>query len=66
MPDQVQQTIERDTFQDLLAVLHLAEVMNNRQHAGMPITPTMWAQMYQLTNAARGSLHKEAEKLLAA
>lgn len=45
---------------------HLAGVFNDRQHAGLDITPVMWSTMYRLCgeaktviNAARGDGHAE-------
>ena len=45
-------------FYDLQAVLHLAETLNNRQHANLPITPTMWRQLLALTTQARSALEE--------
>ena len=45
-------------FHDLQAVLHLAETLNNRQHANLPITPTMWRQLLALTTKAQAALEE--------
>jgi hypothetical protein len=39
-------------LQSLRALAHLAGVLNSRQHAGLPITPAMWSELYQRTNEA--------------
>ena len=45
-------------FYDLQAVLHLAETLNNRQHANLPITPAMWRQLLALTTKAQAALEE--------
>jgi len=45
-------------FHDLQAVLHLAETLNKRQHANLPITPTMWRQLLALTTKAQVALEE--------
>jgi len=47
---------------ELRAVVHLADVLNSRQHAGLPITKTMWGELYDICNRAKGVIAKtEAE-----
>lgn len=46
-------TNELQTFR---ALTHLAEVINNRQHAGLRITFTMWGELYRVTNEAKAAL----------
>ena len=48
-------------FYDLQAVLHLAETLNKRQHAKLPITPAMWSQLFALTNQAQAALEEPKE-----
>lgn len=43
-----------DVIAELRAVVHLADVLNSRQHAGLEITPTMWGELYDLCNRAKG------------
>ena len=45
-------------FYELQAVLHLAETLNNRQHANLPITSAMWRQLLTLTAKARAALEE--------
>lgn len=43
-----------DPLAELRAVVHLADVLNSRQHAGLEITPTMWGELHDLCNRAKG------------
>lgn len=38
------------------ALTHLAATLNSRQHAGLPITPVMWSELYRVTNKASAIL----------
>lgn len=38
----------------------IAEFINRRQHAGMPITPDLWSDLYQRTNEAKAAIDKLA------
>jgi len=44
---------------DLRALTHLAEVLNNRHHAGLKITGAMWGELYQLTNRCKATIQEE-------
>ena len=49
-------TEKQQLLTSLRAVTHLAETINNRQHAGLKITPAMWSLMYQQTNEAKATI----------
>lgn len=47
-----------EMLEALVDLVHLAEVLNSRQHAGLPITPVMWSTLFQRTNEARATIAK--------
>jgi len=46
---------------ELQSLTSLAEALNNRQHAGLEVTPAMWSELYSLTNSARTAIAKATE-----
>lgn len=47
---------ERDLFTMLRRLTHVAAAINGLQHAGNPIPPEGWSDLYRLTNEAKALL----------
>jgi hypothetical protein len=47
---------ELSLFRQLTDLEHLARTLNDRQHAGLTISPTMWSELYRRCNEARAVL----------
>ncbi len=45
-----------DLLTESRALAHLSETLNNRQHAGLKITPTMWSALYDQTNRVKAAI----------
>ena len=54
---------EADMYIMLRRLTSQAELINAEQHAGNPVPPAMWSDLYQLTNEAKAVLAKMRGKV---